>query len=302
MGLGKFPSSVPGNPRDWGRVFRETEVTADIVGPSTVDTAMIIDNAVTYAKMQDVAALSVVGRPINSTGDASAISAGSDLTLLRRSGLSVGFGSITSAYISDFNEAAQDAALAALTDSSELDWTYNDGAGTASASLIAGSVANTKLVDMAADTILGRANGAGTGVPQNLSAAQVSAIISNAIASALNIATGVYTPTVTNVTNLDAISATQAQYMRVGTTVVVSGRFTADATAAGALTEFGLSLPISSNIGAREDIGGLGHNHEIAGLTACFSGDSANDRASVRWNPSDAASRIYNYIFMYRVI
>jgi hypothetical protein len=59
-----------------------------------IDTAGITDNAVNYAKLQDVAALSVVGRSANSLGDGENISAGTDGHVLRRSGTSLGFGQI----------------------------------------------------------------------------------------------------------------------------------------------------------------------------------------------------------------
>lgn len=54
-----------------------------------------IDNTVvTYAKFQDVAGLSVVGRASNSSGVTAAITAGSDYNILRRSGTSIGFGAV----------------------------------------------------------------------------------------------------------------------------------------------------------------------------------------------------------------
>jgi hypothetical protein len=54
----------------------------------------ITNNAVTYAKFQQVAALSVVGRSANSLGNAAAISATVDGQLLRTAGSVLGFGSI----------------------------------------------------------------------------------------------------------------------------------------------------------------------------------------------------------------
>jgi hypothetical protein len=51
----------------------------------------------------------------------------------------------TSANITDFNEAAQDAVGTILSDSSEIDFTYNDGTPSISASIVAGSIDETKL-------------------------------------------------------------------------------------------------------------------------------------------------------------
>jgi len=61
-------------------------------GPSI--SAVIENAAVTYAKFQDVTALSVVGRSANTDGVSAAITAASDDLVLRRSGTSIGFGTI----------------------------------------------------------------------------------------------------------------------------------------------------------------------------------------------------------------
>lgn len=52
---------------------------------------------------------------------------------------------LTASVISDFTEAAQDAVGGSLTDSSTIDFTYNDGAGTMTAAVIAGSIGPTEL-------------------------------------------------------------------------------------------------------------------------------------------------------------
>jgi hypothetical protein len=74
--------------------------------------------------------------------------------------------------ISDFNEAAQDAALSVLADSSEIDWTYNDGGNSASAAILAASIADSKLATMANLTLKGNISG-GAAVPAALTPAQV---------------------------------------------------------------------------------------------------------------------------------
>lgn len=292
---------TPTSDREWGVFWRRTMVTADVVSPNTVDTAMLVANAVTNAKLRDSAALSVIGRAVNSAGDPSDISAGVDLTLLRRSGAAIGFGTITSAYVSDFNEACQDAALSALTDSAQLDWTYNDVAGTASATIIADSITNSLLANMAQDTIKGRTSGAGTGDPVDLTAAQVATIISTAVASALNITSGTYTPTLTNTTNVAASTANVSQYLRVGAMVIVAGFVGVDPTAAGTV-EVGISLPIASNFAANTDLVGNAAALAVAGQSAGIVGDVTNDRARLIWVAVDTANNNMFYLFMYRVI
>ncbi len=72
-----------------------TALTSDVTasGPGSA-AATIATNAVTDAKFRQSAALSLVGRSANSTGNVADISAASDNNVLRRSGTSIGFGSI----------------------------------------------------------------------------------------------------------------------------------------------------------------------------------------------------------------
>lgn len=77
-------------------------------------------------------------------------------------------------------EQIEDFVALMISDNSILDWTYTDNAaspGTLVAVLKSGIVTNTELADMAQATIKGRASGAGTGAPVDLSAAQVKTIL-----------------------------------------------------------------------------------------------------------------------------
>lgn len=60
----------------------------------TVATGGIADDAVTNAKIRNSAALSVIGRSANNSGDPADIAAGSDHQVLRRSGSTLAFGAI----------------------------------------------------------------------------------------------------------------------------------------------------------------------------------------------------------------
>ncbi len=62
---------------------------------------LLADNAVTNAYLRDSSALSVIGRSANSSGDPADISAGTDGHVLRRSGTTLGFGTIATAGIAD---------------------------------------------------------------------------------------------------------------------------------------------------------------------------------------------------------
>lgn len=69
----------------------------DISGDATIANTgamTIAANAVTDGKLRQSAGLSVIGRAANSTGDVADITAGADFNILRRSGTSIGFGSV----------------------------------------------------------------------------------------------------------------------------------------------------------------------------------------------------------------
>lgn len=66
-----------------------------------VETAAVQNNAVTDAKLRDSAALSVIGRSANSTGDPADIAAGTDAHVLRRSGTALGFGQVATDGLAD---------------------------------------------------------------------------------------------------------------------------------------------------------------------------------------------------------
>jgi hypothetical protein len=85
-------------------------------------------NAVTNAKLRDSAALSVIGRATNSTGDPADISAANDGEVLRRSGTSLGFGVIGTASLGGDITAA---GKALLDDASAADQRATLGLGTA---------------------------------------------------------------------------------------------------------------------------------------------------------------------------
>jgi hypothetical protein len=110
-----------------------------------------------------------------------------------------------------------------------------------------------------------------------------------------------YTPTLTGVANLDAVTAYVAQWLAVGNGVVVSGKFDANAAAAGALCQFGLSLPIASDFTAEEDCGGVAFARAVAGQGAAIRADATNNRAMVEWTAADTADRAMSFILFYRV-
>lgn len=128
-------------------------------------------------EMADLAGLSVMGRASGTAGPPAAITATVDGHVLRLSGGALGFGTITTASLSDFTESAQDAIGTALANSATVTLTYNDATPSFTAALVADSVSNSFLADMGQATVKGRAFGSGTGDPVDLTVAQVSAIV-----------------------------------------------------------------------------------------------------------------------------
>lgn len=116
------------------------------------------------------------------------------------------------------------------------------------------------------------------------------------------IASGTYTPTLTNVANVDASTAYACQWMRVGNVVTVSGRINVDATATGTQTDVGMSLPIASNFAGAgsNECAGVAFAHAIAGGFN-IQADTTNDRAnfsSVDINTTADAAYFFTFTYL----
>lgn len=130
----------------------------------------------------------------------------------------------------------------------------------------------------------------------------VTKIVVGAGASVGKLDHGTYTPTLTNAANLAASTAYECQYIRVGNTVVVSGKVDVDPTLAATATQLGISLPIASNFGAQEDCGGSAFASGIAGQGAAIRADATNDRAEMVWVSGDITNQSMYFTFQYQVI
>lgn len=150
--------------------------------------------------------------------------------------------------------------------------------------LVAGDIAAGQVVALAYDgTNLQIVSGTSTGTVPTL-------------------ASGTYTPTLTNTTNVAASTAYQCQYMRVGSVVTVSGRVDIDPTTAGIDTAMKMSLPIASNFGNNSDCGGTAFSFGIAGLGAAIEADNTSDVAYFHFVPSSNAYNGFFFSFTYSII
>ncbi len=121
--------------------------------------------------------------------------------------------------------------------------------------------------------------------------------------STLTGSAGSYTPTAANNTNLDANPTMYAaQYMRVGSTVTVSGRFTANPTLTATLTNFTMTLPVASNFANAEECGGVAFSPGITSQGAAIYGDATNNIAKVEWMAGDITNQDWYFTYTYQVI
>ena len=123
------------------------------------------------------------------------------------------------------------------------------------------------------------------------------------------IASGTYTPTMTNFANCSSATASGVwKWMRVGNVVTFSGNFSVTITANSTVTQIGVSLPIASNLAGANDLTGAVSNLN-AGTTlasaAFCNGDGTNDRANVQFSSGTGgagANLIFYVVAQYEVL
>lgn len=117
----------------------------------------------------------------------------------------------------------------------------------------------------------------------------------------LIIASGTYTPTLTNTTNVAASTAFVCQYMRVGNVVTVSGQVQIDTTSAAA-TLLEMSLPIASDFITASQCGGTAANLNAAAQeSAGIQGVTANDTAGFNFLAIATANQNWFFSFTYLI-
>lgn len=116
------------------------------------------------------------------------------------------------------------------------------------------------------------------------------------------IESSVYTPTLTNVANLDGSTAYECQYIRIGDMVTVSGKVDINPTLTATSTQLGISLPFTSDLAAAEDCAGVAFASGIASQGAAILGDTTNNRAQLQYVASDVTNQPMYFIFQYIII
>jgi lysophospholipase L1-like esterase len=113
------------------------------------------------------------------------------------------------------------------------------------------------------------------------------------------VASGTYTPTLSNGANVASSTAYPCQYIRVGNVVTVSGKIFIDYTSAGVATFVGISLPIASSISNDYEIAGAANAESSYGS---IEGDAANDYAVFHIGVPSSASYNYFFTFTYQIL
>lgn len=184
---------------------------------------------------------------------------------------------------------------------------YMDGASAAS-NIIIDAASGTGTIDLKIDgssSVFLKADGdvgIGTGSPgAKLDIA--GDIKVDSITNDTGLAAGTFTPVSTKVLNLDSNPAmTQAQYMRVGNTVTMSGLFSTDATSDTSTTNFVFTLPVASNLGAAEDLAGIAANISVADHVSAIIANISGDKATVTYTSRGTTEQTWSYTLTYQVI
>ena len=111
-----------------------------------------------------------------------------------------------------------------------------------------------------------------------------------------------YTPTLTNVANLDSSSFAGFRYVRIGSIVIGGGRVNVNPTLTATATELGISPPIASNFAAVANCNGVAFASGIAGQGAAIEADVANDRMAMKWIAGDVTDQPMTVLFMYLIV
>jgi hypothetical protein len=278
---------VPKNLVEWGRFFAQAQVVADEVPPDAIQ-----DKAITLEKIQDIAPDRLLGRDTSPAGTVQELTVSGGLEF-------TGSGIQRSALSGDVTAAAGSSTT-----------TFRDGAAR---SVLGRSAATSgAMADIVAGTdghYLRRSGGSvGFGaisdadLPSTIARdSEVSSAISAAITVALaDITSGTYTPSLTNISNLDSSTAYVCQRFRLGLIGFVSGAVDVNATAAGD-TRLGISFPIASNLSAAIECAGSGTSSDVQQSVAIF-GDAVNNRAEMRWQAVDGSTHTVWFMFMYQII
>lgn len=117
-------------------------------------------------------------------------------------------------------------------------------------------------------------------------------------------ASGTYTPTLTNTTNIDSSTARTSMYVRIGSIVLVFAAAQVNPTTNGVPTQLDISLPVASDLASEYDLigGGSSQNESNAPAGMHASADVTNNRCIFQWAAGTTGNTDMNFWFAYRVL
>ena len=115
------------------------------------------------------------------------------------------------------------------------------------------------------------------------------------------VASGKYSPTLSSIANLDGATTYQAQWLRVGNVVSVSGKTDVNPTLTATVTRLGFTLPIASALVNEEDCAGSAAASGIAGQSAAIRAEPTNDQSEMVWIAGDITVQPMFYSYQYEM-
>jgi hypothetical protein len=112
---------------------------------------------------------------------------------------------------------------------------------------------------------------------------------------------GVYTPTLSIVANLDSAVAEEARWLRIGAVVTVFGAMTLNATAAATQTAVDITLPVPSNL-ANNSLNGVAAAPYAALMGAIFAQAPTCEARLSYVSTAELGDVVWQYSFSYSVI
>jgi hypothetical protein len=119
------------------------------------------------------------------------------------------------------------------------------------------------------------------------------------------LASGTYTPTLFNTTNIAGSTSNTCQWIRVGNVVTVSGSISIAPTSASTASVLGISLPIASALATGNQLAGTAVRTKNTTTKLCgdIQADATNDRAVLNFFcDTDAASFSWMFHFTYVIV
>jgi hypothetical protein len=166
-------------------------------------TASVIDDSITFAKLQNISTARLLGRSTASAGNVEELTIGTGLQLTG--------GALSSTVTQYTDENAQDAVGTILTDTATVNLTYNDTTPAVTADVIDGSITYAKLQDVSAtDRVLGRSTAGAGDVEEITFTSQARQLADDTSFSAMRTTLGLEIGT--NVQGADATLSALAAY------------------------------------------------------------------------------------------